>query len=160
MWRIACNGTLDIERFGEQAKTRCAHQANTRQQLFTFSQYSLRCTRKSSRLSLTWINDNLISPDVPALMVTPPENPDSIRIELIGSATSRNLGRRQNQDRVKQVKNRRRLSSQERYFQVLVHRYPGTSSTPPSCRSFHTPSSLLRTHPNGKRFQLLVLVRA
>ena len=111
---------------------------------------SYAVTRKFIQIILGQINDNLISPDVPALMVTPPENPDSIRIELIGSATSRNLGRRQNQ-----VKKKERLSSQERYFQVLVHRYPGTSqSTPPSCRSIHTPSSPLRTPPNGKRFQL------
>ena len=38
---------------------------------------------------MTGINDNLIFPDVPALLVTPPVNPDSIRIELIGSATFR-----------------------------------------------------------------------
>ena len=49
----------------------CADQANMRQkqQLFTFSlpESLLRWTRKSPRLSLTEIYDNLISPDVPAL---------------------------------------------------------------------------------------------
>ena len=60
---------------------------------------------------MTRINDNLIFPDVSALLVTPPVNPDSIRIKLIGSATFKNLGRRQEKERVKKVKQERRLSS-------------------------------------------------
>ena len=61
-------------------------------------------TRKSSRLSLTQNTRQSVPPDVPASLVTPPENPNSIRTELIGAATFKNLGRRQDQDRVKSQK--------------------------------------------------------
>ena len=92
-------------------------------------------------------DDRLISPDVPASLVTPTVNPDSIRIKLIGSATSRNLSRRQNQNRVKKVKQERRLSSQERCFEVLKAGTRGTISAPPSCRSPLALSSPLKDSP-------------
>ena len=72
----------------------------------THNSYTLfvtRCEIKFFQITITRINDILTSPDVPALLVNPTSNPDSLKIEQIGTATSKNLGRRQNQDRVKKV---------------------------------------------------------
>ena len=78
---------------------------------------------------MTRIYDNLFSPDVPALLVTPPENPDSIGIELIGSATFKNLGRRQDQNRVKKSKKEETFITRA-VLLGLDDRYPGYIQCP------------------------------
>ena len=109
---------------------------------------SYAVTRKSIQIIHDLNTRQSVPPDVPASLVTPPENPNSIRIELIGSATFKTWAG----DRIKTVSSQGRLSSTVPGFSH-PDCYSGISQ---SCKSIHTPSSLLRTHPNGKRFQLLV----
>ena len=131
--------------------TRCASKRSTATAAHSLS-ISYRCTRKSTRLLLTGINANLIFPDVTCLSGDTYREPRQHQDRADRVSNLQNLGRRQNQDRVKS----RRLSSTVPGFSH-PDCYSGISQ---SCRSIHTPSSLSRTHPNGKRFQLLVLVRA
>ena len=101
------------------------------------------------------IHDIATSPDWSSFIGDATTNPDCLKIEQIGSATSRNQGRRQNPDRVKKV---------WREKKVCFHHKSGTSAgslvsghkhqVPQAVEAPHAVLAV-RAPPNGKWFQLL-----